>query len=81
MSSCDPPNDSNLTGGWDPAWDKPPKMYLIKPKKGHLRERTRATRAAKITAAMTAMPERIQKYKQVIIIFTQALPWTRALII
>lgn len=31
-------------GGWDPAWDEPRKMYMLKPNKGHRNERTRAKR-------------------------------------
>jgi hypothetical protein len=36
-------NHSSL-GGWDPAWDDQRKFHLIKPMKGHLRDRTRAKR-------------------------------------
>ena len=31
-------------GGWDPAWDEPKKMYMLKPTKGHKRDRTREKR-------------------------------------
>jgi hypothetical protein len=52
--------------GWDSKWDelKVKKMYFLRPHKGHLRERSRPERAAKITKAMQAMPERIAKYEQ-----------------
>jgi hypothetical protein len=52
--------------GWDAKWDelKVKKMYFLKPHKGHLRERTRPERAAKITKAMEGMPARLAKYKQ-----------------
>ena len=33
-------------GGWDPAWDEPRKIFITKPAKGHIRERTRETRYA-----------------------------------
>lgn len=52
-------------GGWDPSWEKRKRIYLVKPFKGHIRDRTRASRAEKITNAMKAMPDRIAKYKQV----------------
>lgn len=39
-------------------------MYLIKPLKGHKRERTRDARATKISSAMKGMPDRIKKYEQ-----------------
>lgn len=52
--------------GWDAKWDerKVKKMYFLRPLKGHLRERNRPERAAKITKAMEAMPDRIAKYEQ-----------------
>lgn len=52
--------------GWDPKWDelKPKKMYFLRPHRGHLRERQRPGRAAKITKAMAEMPERVAKYRQ-----------------
>ena len=52
--------------GWDASWDelKPKKMYFLRPHRGHLRERKRPERAAKITKAMAEMPERIAKYEQ-----------------
>ena len=31
-------------GGWNPDWEIPRKMYIIKPDKGHSRERTREQR-------------------------------------
>lgn len=46
-------------GGWDPEWDKMPKMYMMRPYKGHKRERDRETRAQKVTTAMEGMPERV----------------------
>ena len=33
-----------LIGGWDPAWDIPKKMFILKPHKGHLRDRNRDER-------------------------------------
>lgn len=33
-----------VVGGWDPSWDKHKKFHLIKPLKGHIRERTREAR-------------------------------------
>eukprot|EP01035_Chromulina_nebulosa_P018088 gene18088-23736_t len=58
---------STVFGGWKPEWDEPKKIALIKPQKGHLRERTREARAAKITKAMKGMPDRVAKYRQEII--------------
>ena len=34
-------------------------MFLLKPYKGHLRDRNRPDRANKITTAMEGMPERV----------------------
>lgn len=51
-------------GGWDPAWDLPRKIYPLKPYKGHLRERKRPERAAKITNALKGMPDRIKKLEE-----------------
>ena len=51
-------------GGWDPTWDAPRKMYLLRPQKGHVRERNRPERAAKIENAMKGMSDRIRKYEQ-----------------
>ena len=31
-------------GGWDPAWDEEKKMFIMKPHKGHKRERDRESR-------------------------------------
>ena len=31
-------------GGWDPAWDEEKKMFIMKPYKGHKRERDRESR-------------------------------------
>lgn len=31
-------------GGWDPAWDEPKKMYMLRPSKEHKRDRTREKR-------------------------------------
>ena len=52
--------------GWDAKWDelKPKKIYFLRPHRGHLRERQRPERAAKITKAMAEMPEKIAKYEQ-----------------
>lgn len=33
-----------MQGGWDPAWDAPRKIFMLRPYKGHKRERTRAAR-------------------------------------
>ena len=55
---------SSQCGGWDPLWDKPKKVFMLRPFKGHLRERDRSIRANKITTAMKAMPERFLKHKQ-----------------
>ena len=33
-------------GGWDPAWDEEKKMFILKPYKGHKRERDRESRYA-----------------------------------
>jgi len=33
-------------GGWDPKWDVPKKMFVIKPNKGHGYERNRQDRYA-----------------------------------
>ena len=46
-------------GGWDPEWDIPRKMFMMRPFKGHARDRNREIRAKKITDAMTSMPERL----------------------
>eukprot|EP01039_Chlorochromonas_danica_P004331 gene4331-4752_t len=51
-------------GGWDPAWDKERKIFMLDPYKGHKFERNRAERAKKIDVAMTAMPDKIKKYEQ-----------------
>lgn len=51
-------------GGWDPSWDIPRKMYMLRPHKGHRSDRTREARAKKIEAAMKGMPERIAKYEK-----------------
>lgn len=52
--------------GWDASWDevKVKKMFFLKPNKGHLRQRQRPERAAKISKAMEGMPERLLKYEQ-----------------
>ena len=39
--------------------DKLPKMHMIRPFKGHVRERNRESRAQKVNAAMEGMPERL----------------------
>eukprot|EP01040_Poterioochromonas_malhamensis_P001049 gene1050-1113_t len=57
-------NFKPLIGGWDPSWDRHKKFHLIKPLKGHIRERTREARATKIDNAMKAMPDKIKKYHQ-----------------
>jgi hypothetical protein len=31
-------------GGWNPEWDKPKKMFVLRPFKGHKHERTRSDR-------------------------------------
>ncbi|KAJ1392468.1 hypothetical protein B484DRAFT_459418 [Ochromonadaceae sp. CCMP2298] len=49
-------------GGWDPAWDIPHKMFILKAERGHKRERTREVRAQKVTTAMEGMPDRIAKH-------------------
>lgn len=51
-------------GGWDPAWDTQRKMFIMKPFKGHLRERNRPERARKVTVAMEGMPARLGKLRQ-----------------
>lgn len=51
-------------GGWDPSWDTPRKMFMLRPFKGHLADRTREDRAKKIETAMKAMPDRITKYEK-----------------
>lgn len=51
-------------GGWKPEWDKQTSFYLLKSYKGTRRERTRVDRAAKITAALKGMPDKIAKYEQ-----------------
>ena len=51
-------------GGWDPVWDKVPKIYPLRPPKGHKRERTREERFQKINDAMKTMPEKIAKYRE-----------------
>ena len=48
-------------GGWDPAWDTTRKMFLLKPYKGHVRERNRPDRAKKVTTAMEGMPARFEQ--------------------
>lgn len=35
---------SPIHGGWLPEWDEPVKVPLLKPNKGHKRERTREAR-------------------------------------
>jgi hypothetical protein len=42
---------------------------VIKPLKGHLRQRNREERVKKIDLAMKQMPERIEKYHQVFFFF------------
>lgn len=39
-------------------------MHLLRPNKGHVRERNRPDRASKIDTAMKGMPARISKYEQ-----------------
>ena len=51
-------------GGWNPDWDRPRKMFVIKPAKGHIRERTRADRVMKIKKALEGMPDRLKKLRQ-----------------
>uniref|UniRef100_A0A7S2UWN1 Large ribosomal subunit protein mL59 domain-containing protein n=1 Tax=Fibrocapsa japonica TaxID=94617 RepID=A0A7S2UWN1_9STRA len=50
--------------GWDPAWDKPKAVWIMRPPKGHLRQRDRQQRFEKIEKALAEAPEKIQKYKQ-----------------
>ncbi len=57
-----------VTGGWNPEWDTPKKMYFLRPFKGHIRDRNRAERASKITKAMEQMPAKIQKYRKVLLL-------------
>jgi len=33
-----------MIGGWKAEWDKPKKIYFLRPFKGHLRERNRPER-------------------------------------
>ncbi|KAG5176363.1 hypothetical protein JKP88DRAFT_92811 [Tribonema minus] len=40
------------TGGWNPSWDPAPAPIVARPHKGHLHQRNRATRAAKIDEAL-----------------------------
>ena len=35
---------SPIHGGWDPSWDTPKNIFIIKPDKGHLRDRNRPER-------------------------------------
>lgn len=56
---------SKETGvGWDPEWDTPRKMFILKAPRGHLRERRRPERADKVTQAMAGMEERVSKLAQ-----------------
>jgi len=48
-------------GGWEPAWDNVKKVALLKPYKGHVRERNRAERARKVVTSMEGMPARFEK--------------------
>ena len=50
-------------GGWDPEWDEPKKMFIMKRLKGHKRERDREQRAGKVTIAMQGMAERFEKMR------------------
>ena len=51
-------------GGWDPEWDEPKGIHIMRPHRGHLRERTRNDRVEKIDKAMQGMPDRLDKYKK-----------------
>ena len=55
---------SEEKGGWDPEWDSPRKMFMMRPFKGHVRERNREERAKKITDAMATMPERLHNLEK-----------------
>jgi hypothetical protein len=51
---------SKETGvGWDPEWDVPRKMFMLRAPRGHLRDRKRPERAEKVTQAMKGMDDRI----------------------
>ena len=50
--------------GWDPEWDTPRKMFMIKAPRGHLRDRKRPERAEKVTIAMKGMEDRFAKLEQ-----------------
>jgi hypothetical protein len=47
-------------------------MFFLRPFKGHVRDRTRAERAAKITKALATVDDKIAKHRQVILINTSA---------
>mmetsp|Transcript_1649 Transcript_1649/g.2609 ORF Transcript_1649/g.2609 Transcript_1649/m.2609 type:complete len:143 (-) Transcript_1649:45-473(-) len=53
-----------VKGGWDPAWDAPPKVVSYRPHRGHIRDRNRPERAHAITKAMEGMPDKEAKYYQ-----------------
>ena len=56
---------SKETGmGWDPEWDTPRKMFMMRAPRGHQRDRKRPERAEKVTTAMAGMGERIEKLQQ-----------------
>ena len=56
---------SSETGvGWDPEWDEPRKMFMLKAPRGHLRDRKRPERAEKVTVAMKGMDDKIAKLEQ-----------------
>ena len=43
-------------GGWDPAWDETKKMFVMKPFRGHSRDRTRKERYVVRTLKLTHLP-------------------------
>lgn len=56
---------SSETGvGWDPEWDAPRKLFMLKSPRGHLRDRKRPERAEKVTISMKGMDDKIAKLQQ-----------------
>jgi hypothetical protein len=62
----------STVGGWLPEWDFPQRVAIIKPNKGHLRERIRPERFETVTKAMAGMDARIAKMRAVITLFTSS---------
>ncbi|KAI9895915.1 hypothetical protein PsorP6_019059 [Peronosclerospora sorghi] len=53
-------------GGWLETWDRPQKHYVMRPPKGHKRERNELERVKKVQAALAAMPNKIAEHKKAV---------------